>query len=126
MNMHGTFQINDWQETTQRTLSDETKLNRAKVTQSYSGNIEGTSEVQYDMFYGLDGNAHFTGFEFISGHIQGQACQLTLKHNGRFENGVASSEFTIIACSNLTELLGKSGHFVATQNGQAEYTLLGD
>ena len=45
MTLEGMFSITDWQETTEKTFEQGSKLNTAKVSQHYSGELTGTSEV---------------------------------------------------------------------------------
>ncbi len=123
MQLSGTFQIVDWQESTQQSFDDDSKLNQAKVKQSYSGDFQGNSEVNYLMHYNKDGSAEFNGFEYFSGTIKGQPCTLVLKHNGRFENGVASSQFVISDAQGFDDLAGKTGQFKSTEGGQAQYQI---
>jgi hypothetical protein len=60
----GQFQITDWQETTQ-SEHQGTKRSLANVKLEYSGNIVGTSELQYLLSYQTDGSAEFVGFESL-------------------------------------------------------------
>ncbi|MFT6269383.1 MAG: hypothetical protein ACJAVV_002208 [Alphaproteobacteria bacterium] len=123
MKLQGTFQISDWQETTDQTFDQGSKLTSAKVKQTYSGDIEGTSEISYKMHYFVSSNAAFTGFEYIDAIIDSQPCRLTLKHNGKFENGQASSQFRVIECEPSHILTGAAGDFVAGDGGQAKYSV---
>ncbi|MDC8829475.1 DUF3224 domain-containing protein [Alteromonas gilva] len=123
MQLTGTFSITDWQETPQKTLPQGSKLNNAIVKQAYSGDIAGTSEVYYQLHYTDNNNAWFNGFEYLSGIINDQPCELVLDHNGQFSDGVASAKFRVISCEPLSALVGASGHFSASLNGQTTYTL---
>lgn len=123
MTLKGTFQITDWQEKTEKTFVGDAKLNAATVKQSYQGDINGESEVRYMMNYREDGNANFTGYEYLTVQIDGQNCHLVLQHDGKFEAGVASSQFTVVDCPQLPDLVGKLGQFKSSENGQADYSL---
>lgn len=122
MDFTGTFQILDWQESTEQALNMNTKVSKALIKQQYSGVIQGSSNTHYLLYYSEDGDATFTGFEVITGNINEQAYQLTLKHNGHFINGVASSQFVIIQSVPESHLLGKSGRFDSTETGKANYS----
>jgi hypothetical protein len=123
MQLKGTFQITDWQETVIQTFDSGAKLSKALVSQSYSGDITGSSEVQYQLNYETTGNACFNGFEFITGSLGDAPCQLTLKQDGTFEKGVAKSQFVIISSATHPELLGLSGSFISGEAGQATYVV---
>lgn len=121
MTLNGTFQITGWDETTEQSFDNGAKQNVAKVKQTYSGDIQGSSEVKYLMNYHPDGTADFVGFEYITGQIDDQQSEITLKHDGKFENGVASSDFIIVSCSSAPELIGKIGQFSSGEAGTANY-----
>ena len=48
---------------------------------------------------------------------------LTLKHDGKFESGIASSKFTIVDSSHECSLIGKSGTFRSIEGGKAIYQI---
>lgn len=121
MQLKGIFQITDWQESVTQSFDHGAKFSKALVSQSYSGDIAGSSEVHYQLSYESTGNACFNGFEFITGSLGDTPCQLTLKHDGTFEKGVAKSQFLIISSATHAELLGLSGSFISGEAGQASY-----
>ena len=53
------FEIKAWDENPYNEMEGAPKLNRASVTQSYSGDIEGEGRVEYLMVYGEGGSASF-------------------------------------------------------------------
>jgi len=119
------FQIIAWDETPYCKNEDGSKQSHAKISQTYRGTIEGTSELQYLMSYQSSSSAVFVGMETIQGSIKGKPGSFILRHNGIFENGVACSDFTIISNSGKGELAGieGSGSFRSGENGQAHYEL---
>lgn len=123
MQLTGIFQITDWQESTQKQFDNGTKLNIANVSQTYSGDILGKSKITYQLNYQVSGDAHFNGFEYINCVINKLECELVLKHDGQFTNGIASGNFLIISSHPIKQLIGKTGYFKSTSDGQAEYKL---
>lgn len=121
MQLKGTFQITNWQESVSTSFEQGAKLSKALVSQTYSGDITGSSEVHYQLNYETTGNACFNGFEFITGNLDDEPCQFTLKHYGTFEKGVAKSQFVIICSASHPELLGVTGLFTSGEAGQASY-----
>lgn len=121
--LEGLFQITGWNEMPYSEATDGVKQSYAKVSQSYTGTIEGTASVHYLMSYQSAGSAVFTGFETLTARIEGKSGTLVLQHNGTFEQGVASSQFVIVAGSGKEQLAGiaGSGSFRSTENGQAKY-----
>ncbi|AWB65256.1 hypothetical protein C2869_01805 [Saccharobesus litoralis] len=122
--LSGEFQITHWQETTEKTFSDGRKQTLAKVNQTYSGDIIGTSELLYQMHYSANGNAIFIGLETLTAQIQNKNTELVIKHCGTFKQGIASSDFEIIECLTQANLMGKKGQFTSTSEGKANYQLL--
>lgn len=123
MELSGTFQITDWQENVEKELSDGAKLSNAIVQQSYTGDLTGSSEVRYQLYYDAHCNAIFVGFETLTLNADHAPATLVLQHSGAFKNGVASSQFTVVASSADASLLGRSGSFKSTEGGKAEYQL---
>jgi len=123
MQLTGIFQITDWQESTQKKFDNGKKLNIANINQTYSGDIVGSSKTIYQLDYQVSGDAYFNGFEYITCEINNLECELVLKHDGEFKNGIASSNFKIISSETNLDLEGKTGYFKSTTDGQAEYIL---
>ena len=121
-NLTGNFQIKDWQETIQ-SEHEQGKRSLAKVKLEYTGDIVGSSELQFLLSYQADGNAEFVGFESIQASINGSSGLLILRHLGRFVNGVASSQFEVLQSSIDDKLIGVKGDFSSGENGQASYII---
>jgi hypothetical protein len=123
MQLKGTFQITDWKESEEKLFDDGGKLTTATVSQDYSGEIVGKSELKYQMYYEPNGNASFVGFEVIVGTIDDNPCELTLKHDGCFEAGIAKSQFTILNTCTDKKLIGIKGCFESGEGGQANFVI---
>jgi len=124
-NLEGVFQITKWDESPYLENEDGSKQSHAKINQSYSGDIEGASELQYLMSYQSPSSAIFVGYEVLTGEIGGNSGSFIIQHNGTFENGVAKSTFQIVSGSGKEEFTGIEGNgsFESTENGQAKYTV---
>jgi hypothetical protein len=110
-----TFQITGWDEKTYQEIEGSAKLSHAKITQSYSGGIDGSSSVDYLMSYTIHGTATFVGLERISGAVEGKSGSFVIQHTGFFSEGKAHSSWVIVPGSGtgeLASLCGK-GSFVA-------------
>ncbi|WP_339724169.1 DUF3224 domain-containing protein [uncultured Paraglaciecola sp.] len=118
----GQFQITDWQETTQ-SEHDGLKRSLANVKLDYSGDLTGTSELQYLLSYQSDGSADFVGFESLQVTINGDSGSLILRHIGRFVAGVAKSQFEVLQSTIKDKLIGSTGSFTSGENGQAQYSI---
>lgn len=117
-----TFQITGWDEKTYQEIEGSAKLSNAKVTQTYSGAIEGTSSIEYLMSYTVHGTAIFVGLEHVSGTVDGKSGTFVLQHTGSFLEGKARSSWSIVPGSGtggLTNLRGK-GSYVAGHGEPAQ------
>lgn len=119
-----TSQITSWDETNfEEDNTDDKKLTLAKVEQQFSGDFIGASKIKYVMSYQNKTQAVFTGFETITVTINCKQGEFIVVHNGKFEKGVASSDFNVVTNSvtgDFTNISG-SGSFKSIENGQAEY-----
>jgi Protein of unknown function (DUF3224) len=102
------FQVTGWDETTIEEVGTG-KVTRATATRAFSGGITGESTVDYLMAYGKDGSASFVGLERITGETGGREGTLVVQHVGRFEDGAARAELTVVAGAGSGELAGASG-----------------
>ena len=116
------FQITGWDEKTYQEIGGGAKLSNAKVTQSYSGAIEGTSSIEYLMSYTTQGTANFVGIERVSGTVAGKTGTFVLQHVGSFSEGKARSSWSVVAGSGtegLANLRGE-GSYVAGHGEPAQ------
>ena len=120
----GSFQITSWDEKPYDEPLGELKLSRAKVTQTYSGAIEGEGTIEYLMLYREDGSACFVGFERVTGRIAGRAGSMVLQHSGTYAEGAAKSTWFVVAGSGteaLSSLRGK-GSYIALHGGANSFS----
>ena len=117
-----TFQITGWDEKTYQEIEGSAKLSNAKVTQSYTGAIEGTSTIEYLMSYTVHGTATFVGLERVSGTVDGKTGTFVLQHTGEFSEGKARSSWSIVPGSGTGDLasLRGSGNYVAGHGEPAQ------
>ncbi|MBQ4835146.1 MULTISPECIES: DUF3224 domain-containing protein [Pseudoalteromonas] len=122
MAITGTFQINNWQENVTTNMENNCKISSAAVAQSYDGDLVGTSQIHYQLYYNSEGNALFTGYEVIS-LSEDLSKKIILQHQGKFEGGSASAQFEVIECNFDANLIGKTGSFISKEGGQADYRI---
>jgi hypothetical protein len=87
---------------------DGTKLVRASVTATYSGDIAGESTLEYLMYYGA-ASVSFIGLERITGQLGGRAGSFVLEHKGVYADGEAQGVFTVVDGSGAGDLRGLRG-----------------
>jgi hypothetical protein len=100
------FAITSWDEKPYSEAKDEPRLTRARVTKTYTGEIEGEGEVEYLMMYRSDGSATFVGLERVVGRIGDRSGSFVLQRTGMFENGQAKESYSVIPGSATRELQG--------------------
>ena len=113
------FTIKKWEEHTQHEYEVGAKLAHSTIEYEYSGDLQGSSHLQYQMFYFPDGTAKFVGLEHFEGQLGDRAGSFVLQHVGAFDGKISSGELTILPGSGTGELKGISGHTkLAAGDGQ--------
>jgi hypothetical protein len=84
------FKIDHWDERPYHEDGGGGKLTRARVTQTFTGDIEGHGEVEWLMCYRPDSTADFVGLQRIVGEIGRRSGSLVLETRGTFDGGQAS------------------------------------
>jgi hypothetical protein len=103
------FAIKSWDEKPYSEGQDLPRLTRATVVKTFTGDIEGESQVDYLMMYRSDGSAAFLGLERVVGRIGGKTGSFVLQRTGVFENGQAKESYSVIPGSATGELQGLRG-----------------
>jgi Protein of unknown function (DUF3224) len=118
-----TFEIASWDETAFDRSTDAPKLTEAVVEKTYSGDIDGTSVTKWLMAYLPDESASFVGLERITGSVAGKNGSLVVQHRGKFADGSADAELTIVSGTEQLEGVGGRGTFTADPAGSVTLTL---
>ena len=126
MDVHASFEVTSWDEQPFDEGTDGAKLTEALVSKSYSGDIEGTSTTKWLMAYAPDSTAVFVGIERIAGTVAGQSGTLVLQHVGRFADGVATAELTVVSGTDGLESASGRGDFTADPGGSVRLDLSTD
>jgi len=98
------FAIKGWDEKPYSEAQGLPKLTRATVSKTFSGDIEGESQVDYLMMYRSDGSASFVGLERVVGRLNGKSGSFVLQRIGTFEGGQAKESYSIVSGSGTGEL----------------------
>lgn len=120
-----TFSVQTWDEQTFSEVDGQLKLTRTSVTKTFEGDLEGTSTLQYLMFYGPQDQTHVLGLERVQGQLGGKTGSFVLEHIGGDDGSEARGRVTVLAGSGTGELTGLrgSGEAVATRTGDYTMTL---
>lgn len=125
----GTFEIKGWDEKTwdgkNWNEASGAKLTHARVTIAYHGGIEGEAEVQFLMAYRDDAFANILGLQRVTGQIGEWSGSFVLQDTGKFENGVATSSWSVLPGSGTGDFKGLRGEggSTAEHDGKLVYTL---
>jgi uncharacterized protein DUF3224 len=103
------FAIKSWDEKAYSEGQDLPKLTRARVTKTFTGDMEGEGQVEYLMMYRSDSSATFVGLERFVGRIGGRTGTFVLQRSGVFENGQAKESYSVVPGSATGELQGLRG-----------------
>ena len=104
-----TFCISHWDEETTRVFPNGAKLTRAEVTQTYDGDMSGSSTVEYVMAHTPAGSVKFIGLEILTGTIGGRSGSVLIQHDGVFAGSVARSSWYFVEDTGTDELISLRG-----------------
>ncbi|MBU2883283.1 DUF3224 domain-containing protein [Psychrosphaera sp. B3R10] len=124
-NLTGQFTIAGWQEEPKFQNDAGHKVSYADIKQTYTGDIEGSSVVQYLLCYTSATHALFTGFEVITTIVDNVESTLTISHTGEFSAGVASSTFIVVENTGTGAFANATGQgsFGAGEAGSAKFEI---
>jgi hypothetical protein len=112
----GSFTIKSWDEQPFAELEGAPKLTQARVTTTYTGDLDGEGTSTLVMAY--DGaDASYAGYERVVGSLGGRSGSFVLRLAGGFEQGAARTDWTVVEGSGTGELAGLRGEggYVAKQ-----------
>ena len=103
------FPITSWDEKPWSEGQELPRLTRARITKTYTGDVEGDAQVEYLMIYRSDGTATFVGFKRVVARIGGRSGTFVLQRTGVFEGGQVKETYSVVPGSGTGELSGLSG-----------------
>lgn len=103
------FQVTGWDEKPYEEEKGTPKLTKATVTNTFSGDIEGTGLAEYLMAYPTADTATFVGLQRITGSLRGEQGAFVLQLDGTFENGLVKADWSVVPNSGTGKLKGLSG-----------------
>lgn len=135
MKATASYTVTKWSEHMFDQISSERKMTKATVEYAMTGDLIGSANVEYLMFYKYfnpedqhKSSATYIGLMRFKGSINGKEGSFVIEDHGAFENGVADSTLQIIAGSGMEALkdISGSGFYKADENGlvfEIEYEL---
>ena len=103
-----TFTLDAWDQETWDDAEGAT-LAKARVTKTFSGDIEATSIAQLLLCTAGEGSAVYVGLERIVGSVHGRAGTFVLHHTATATGGEQSGSWTVAPESGTGELWGLRG-----------------
>ena len=103
------FAIKSWDEKPYSEGQGLPKMTRASVAKTFTGDIEGDSQVEYLMMYRSDGTAAYVGLERITGRMGSRTGSFVLQRTGVFEGGQAKESYSVVPGSATGGLEGLAG-----------------
>jgi hypothetical protein len=105
----GTFKVTSWDENTYEQLEGDAKLTRARITQDFSGDLQGGGTWDVLMCYAPDGTAIYTGLVRVIGKLNDRAGSMVLQTNGGFDGNEARWTWSVVPGSGTEQLSGVHG-----------------
>jgi hypothetical protein len=121
----GAFKIASWDEQAYWESGAGTKLTRARVGQTFSGDVTGDGEIEWLMSYADDGTARFVGLGRVDGTLAGRDGSFVVESIGDFDGALAAGTWSVVprsATGGLAGLTGE-GRFEAPIGSEASFTL---
>jgi hypothetical protein len=106
---NGQYKVTGWDETRFEALDGVRQLSRTRITNRFSGDIEGDGVADYLMTYNGGTNANFVGLQQVVGSIAGRSGTFVLQTSGTFTGGVTRAEWFVVPESATGQLAGLSG-----------------
>ena len=120
-----TFEVTNWDEKPYLELDDGTKLTRASVTQTYSGDIKGEGAAESLMYYAADSSATIVTLQRVSGSIGKKSGTFVVESRATFGKSGAKGTWSVVRGSGTEQLRGLKGkgRFAAKSGPDGAVTL---
>jgi hypothetical protein len=104
----GAFTIKAWDEQPWAEVEGARKLTHARVTTTYTGDLEGEGTSAMLMLYD-QADASYSGYERVVGALGGRSGSVVLRLDGGFEDGAARTTWTVVEGTGTGDLAGLQG-----------------
>ena len=109
MKATGVFKVTSWDEKPCDEGWGGTKVSRASVTQTASGNIEGEARAEYLMIYCNDSSATYLVTLRVAGTLDGRSGGFVAEGRGGYAAGSATCNFAVVPGAGAGQLAGLRG-----------------
>jgi hypothetical protein len=120
----GTFNVTGWDESTYEDLEGESKLTKARIDQTYSGDLDASGAWVGQMYYRPDGTAVYTGLQRLEGILAGKSGAFVMESGGAYDGTTASNSWRVVEGSGSGDFAGLTGtgEASAEQGQEGHYT----
>lgn len=123
----GGVETTSWEEQAFAEPEGGARLTRVSATNAFTGNIVGTSSVEFLLAYANDEYCSFVGIEQVTGELDGHSGTFVLQQHGTFQDGGIRTAWSVVpgsATGELSGLRGEGGFVWQGEHGvPAPYTL---
>lgn len=121
----GSFTVKSWDENTYSELGESSKLTKATITFALEGDLKAEATWDAVMYYRPDGTAVFTGFQQMTGTLEGRDGSFVVRADGDYADGEARTHWQVVDGSGTGALAGLtgSGESAAKTGPSGTYTL---
>jgi hypothetical protein len=106
---NATFSMNDWDEQSDAEINGLPRITRVFSTNTYRGDISGSSSVNYVIAYPTGDTGTFRGYEQIVGRLGDAEGSFILEHVGSWEKSTVTTSWTVVEGTGTGALEGLSG-----------------
>ena len=103
------FALKTWDEKPYLELEDGAKMTKSTITYTYSGDVEGESQLEYLMYYNPDQSGTVVGLQRVTGSFAGKKGSFAIKHAGTFDKTGVKETLEIVPGSGTDDLVGLRG-----------------
>jgi hypothetical protein len=119
------FQVTKWDEQPYLELDGESKLTRATIAHTYSGDITGEGTAEALMFYAPNGSATILSLQRVNGSLGKKSGSFTIESRATFRGDLARGTWSVVPDSGTKQLKGLQGkgRFTARSGPNGAVTL---
>lgn len=126
MQASSTFTITKWAEHSYVEQPVGARISRVNGHKTFSGDMDGISQIELIIYYWPDGAGTFLGFEHFIGRVGDRVGSFTLQHTGTYVDGSIISTMVIVAGSgvdDLADICGMGQSILAEHQAESPFTL---
>ena len=124
---HATAELKSWDEHTwDGKRYDEVtgpKQTTGGMTTTYTGDLEAAGDLRFVMSYPDDDSCVSTGYELVTGTLNGRRGSFVLHHIGGFHDNLATATFTVVSATGDLAGLTGTGRITWPQSAPGRFEL---